>query len=523
MPQDPRRVACWRFEIISPLLDERFTAAERRRQMRSIARVTVQWPSGRYGRIATRTLARWLATFQKTRQLESLQPAARRPGKPRCTLREGMLLFALAFFEQDPDRSLYLCAKHLALKFNLARPPASATLHRALRNEPRYLALRKRARGQVRLRVRFQAAKPHELWHADAKSKFPYVFTTGIRMKLIILTILDDASRYPVASRLWPRENEAAAVGTFRDAAAEWGLPESFYADRGSCYDAEAFRQGLALLGIRRIETRARNPQAHGKLEAYNRILQRWFIDELRHQLAHDLAQLQEMLDAVTHLLYLPHRHREIGTSPQAALAGRRSERQVSLERLKEVFLGERRCVVCPRTGTIRLGRESFSVPPELSHKKKIVVLQDPEYPVSPYLRDNHGALVPLKRALTRRPEPASPPTSTPAREAPPPGALTPLVEHYRGRLLPKAYPGFGLPEIYAAFSQALGRQVPVDETEASSFVEFLKAGPFRPQAFLAALEVTLRELGPGRPLRSILAQLKKRIVPPPASKERRS
>jgi hypothetical protein len=64
---------------------------------------------------------------------------------------------------------------------------------------------------------------------------------------------------------------------------------------------------------------------------------------------------------------------------------------------------------------------------------------------------------------------------------------------------------------------------VPADEREASSLVKFLKAGPFRPEHFHAALALTLRQLGPGRPLQLLLQHLQKRILPNPDAKENRS
>ena len=63
------------------------------------------------------------------------------------------------------------------------------------------------------------------------------------------------------------------------------------------------------------------------------------------------------------------------------------------------------------------------------------------------------GRCEPLKAAFDSNPSPAP---RSPGNE--PVGPLTPLVERYRGRTLPQAHRGFGLPEIYEAFCQALGR-----------------------------------------------------------------
>ena len=92
-----------------------------------------------------------------------------------------------------------------------------------------------------------------------------------------------------------------------------------------------------------------------------------------------------------------------------------------------------------------------------------------------------------------------------------PVGSLTPLLERYRGRKLPQARSGFGLPEIYQAFSEALGRPVPFTEQEAVLILDWLKeSGPFDPADFRVALKRVLTRLGSGRPLARIVSELRK-------------
>jgi transposase InsO family protein len=513
-------VACFRFEQISPLLDPKLTAAERRRCIATLSKQEVQWPCGRFGKVSKRSLRRWLSAYFKDPRIEALQPKPPPSKPPGARMDPEVLAYALALLEQESDRSLYYLRKMLLLRFPPDKVPSRATLHRGLQAQPRYKALRKRARGEKRIRKRFQASEPHQIWHADAKAPFTVCFRDGVRRRFQVLSMIDDATRAALAAFVVSSESLAAAVRTFRHAAARWGLPDSFYSDRGSCYDSDVFRGGLALLGVRRIDTRSRNPQAHGKIESYHRALQRWFVTELKHHVIRDQAHLQELLDGVIHMLYQPHHHRELGRSPQEALGEQRSARLVSYERLQEAFLEECSYVVCPRTATIRINKTPFRVPVEYRNHKKITVLLDPEYPETPYLRMRDGTRVALCQALTRPSRKQPPPGHPCGTGEAPAGPLTPLFVEYRGRVLPKAYPGFGLPEIYAALAQALGRSVPADEEEASHIVAFLKAGPFEPTAFHSSLHATLRALGPGRPLRLILERLAGHIVKHPKHKE---
>ena len=90
-----------------------------------------------------------------------------------------------------------------------------------------------------------------------------------------------------------------------------------------------------------------------------------------------------------------------------------------------------------------------------------------------------------------------------------PSGPLSPLLETYRGRSLPQAVAGFGLPEIYHCFSIALDRPVPDTEKEADFVLRWLrKYGPFTRDAFNAAIDATLKRLGQGRSLAQMLEEL---------------
>ena len=511
MAPDPLREACWRFEQISPLLDPRLTGAERHQMIRAMARVCVRWPSGREAPVPKRTLYRWLRAYQKDPRVESLLRAARPPGEPTAIPPE-WVQYALAQLEEQPGRSLFILALRLQQRFQLPQPPSRSSLHRALKLQPRYQALRRRARGQARLRRRFQAARAHDIWHADAKAVCTVRFGDGTRQSVRILSILDDATRFVLAALVVKSESLAAAVATFRRAAARWGLPEKFYADRGSAYDSDAFRKGLAVLGIYRINTRPRNAPAHGKIEAYHRSLQRWFIAELPHQPVRDLAHLQELLDAFLDRIYHRHVHRELKQTPCAAFADSMSPRLVTLARLREAFLIEEQLKAHPTTGEVRVAGTLFLVPKErLRQGRRVRIGRDPEAAHAPFLLLGPGLYEPLPPAC---PPPPAPPPTTDAAPREPVGALTPLLEQYRGRTLPQARGGFGLPEIYDAFAQALARPVPATEAEATLVLDWLaKRGPFQPQAFHGALAKVRAALGPGRPLAQILRALDRLIV----------
>ena len=515
MTHDHRRIAIWRFQQISPLLDPRLTAAERRRMMEAMAEVPVIWPAGREDPVGLSTLYRWLTRYRKEPRIESLMPSKRRRSEGHePAIKPEWVEYALALLEEEPERSFYILGLRLRDRFGLDRLPAKSSLHRALKKEPRYRKLKRRGQDGNRLRVRFQAGQVHDIWQTDAKASFQVHFTDHTSRKVQVLSLLDDTSRYILRALVVQSESAATAVATFRQAAARWGLPRKLYADRHSSYDSKVFRDGLAVLGVHRIKTRPRNAPAHGKIEAYHRVLKKWFVKELKHQPVLDLRHLQELLDAVIDQAYQDHPHRELKCSPRQAFGECISQRLVTMERLREAFMARKDLAINPRTGTVRVGSELFRIPRPLRNRQRAEVYVDPEEPGCAYFQPSPGVFVPLEPAIKKADSPDQLHIDFQDRVEPA-GSLTPLLERYRGRTLPLARAGFGLPEIYQMFSEVLGRQIPSTEAESASVLEWLgRNGPFDPPVFRRSLDKAVERLGEGRPLSRILQEIKQQIRP---------
>jgi hypothetical protein len=100
------------------------------------------------------------------------------------------------------------------------------------------------------------------MWQGAAKADFIVTFTDGTSYKARIVSLVDDCSRFILAALVEVTESLMVLCKTFYNAAARYGLTDSFYADRGSLYDVYIFRQGLAHLGVRRINAKEINPSA---------------------------------------------------------------------------------------------------------------------------------------------------------------------------------------------------------------------------------------------------------------------
>jgi transposase InsO family protein len=510
---DLRKVAHWRYEQIADLLDDSLTGHERRVLLRRIARAPVRWPSGDDRRISEATLYRWLRAY-RARGLQGLMSSPRKDRGRRRRMEKDAVEKAIALLREEPRRSLTVLLEHLK---GFGAIPRS-TLHRHLKAHRAYARLRRLARGDPdrRLKRRFQARRPHQIWQCDAKGPFPVKLASGRTISIHVLTIIDDFSRAALAWRVTPSPDLGAAIEVFRSAARRWGLPEKFYADRASIFDAHAFRMALAELGVHRIRSKARNASARGKIEAYHRILEAWFVRELRHQVVQSIEHLQDLLTGVLEGMYLDHRHRSIQMPPREALAGRLSERQVSADRLLEAFLVRVRKKSHPKTGEVELGKQLFKVPAEFAGRPSDFAF-DTVDPGIAFLERPGRARLPLKLAVHIVEEPK--PKPSPRGD----GRLQALYDDVRGGLRPQAEAGFGLPELFSLFSTHLGRRVPLDEAEARLLQDFYRThGPLARAATEEALAKIFARLGSDRPLATYLAALAAKILPPPEERKPR-
>jgi len=513
MAQDPLKVALWRFEQITPLLDPCLSGIQRSELVNQMASMPVRWISGRDSPVARSTLYGWLSLYREKPAIESLLPDKRKPGVRQPCIKPEWIEYALALIEEEPARSLYILTLRIQTEFQLSIPPSRSSLSRALSRHRRYVAVRTAHHGPRR--THFVAAKIHQMWQGDAKADFTVTFIDGTSHKVRIVSLVDDCSRFILAALIVASESLLAVCKAFFSATARYGLPDSFYADRGSPYDAYVFRQGLALLGIRRINTKARNPSAHGKIEAYHRSLGRWFIKELPHQPVTDFVHLQLLLDAFIGNVYNKHIHRELKKSPGEAFNNTISQRTVSLQRLHQAFLKTSFQMPHPKTGTVRVNGVMFQIPSHyLIPRIRCKIAEDLLDSSQVFLvnaQGEHIALQPAVRSIQPRTQPRISLNSEVSCY--PVGSLSAILETYRGRTLPRPVSGFGLPEIYRCLAIAVERTVPDTEREAELVLKWLKEhGPFQPQAFQTALEVAAKRLGKGRTLAQLIDELTRSI-----------
>jgi transposase InsO family protein len=500
---NPWQIATWRFEMISALLDAKLTEAQKRHIIRERTTRAVQWPNSPQKRpIGKSTLFRWLQNYREKGFL-GLMPKARKDKGLARSDRCLQVNYALGLLYEQPERSLTQLMLYLELEFAKLSISRS-TLSRDLHAHPAFQGILRRRKGtDKKLRDLYETDQPHDSWQLDAKGPFPVTLISGKTIRVHVLSVLDDFSRYILAAIIAPAEDIEAAVRVFRLAASKWGMGMRMQFDRASAYDSKVFRTGLAILGVHRNWVKSRNPQAQGKIEAYHRSLKRWFVNEIAKQEVVDLQHLEALLQATIELVYNRHHHRQIKMSPQQALAQRISTRRVGAAELAQAFKVLIRAKSHPTTGQLALPNGLFRVPsryagqrcnfrydPVDKHEALLIIDDEHQIPLEPFTK---------KRAFDYQR----------ANEKRGTGQLQKLLDIWQGHRRPNAQPGFGLPEVFRELSRLLQRSVPIDQREATAIEAFYrKTGPLPAEPFRQAIDRTADVLGANRALNAYLQYL---------------
>jgi putative transposase len=147
---------------------------------------------------------------------------------------------------------------------------------------------------------RFVYPAPNACWQLDATE---YVLTGG--RKCVIFQLIDDHSRYAVASHVARAETSAAAIAVFDKAVAAHGVPQRLLSDNGLALNPS--RRGLLgqlvvhlmALGVEPITGKPYKPTTQGKNERFHQTLFR-YLD--KQPIADTLDDLQAQIDAFDHI-----------------------------------------------------------------------------------------------------------------------------------------------------------------------------------------------------------------------------
>jgi len=266
-------------------------------------------------------LFRLLARYRQG-GIEAVEPRSRRPKlsptRTRPEVEAAILELRLQLLDAGLDAGAQTIVHHLQLRFGAS--PARATIWRILKAHGLVTPQpQKRPRSSW---IRFEAELPNEMWQADSTH---WLLADGSEVE--ILNLVDDHSRFCLASVAFRTVKAPDVLETFFLAAENYGYPAKFLSDNAAVFSG-APRKGrvvleseLDRLGIQSRHSSPYHPQTCGKVERFHQTLKRY----LRRQVAPEsLAHLQLELDAFRRCYNQERPHRATpGRTPLQAFEAR--------------------------------------------------------------------------------------------------------------------------------------------------------------------------------------------------------
>lgn len=134
----------------------------------------------------------------------------------------------------------------------------------------------KRKKKKEKESERFEATRPLELVQMDILEFFIH------KLKVYLILLLDDFSRFVVGFRLLSETSIDAVIGLVQEVIDRYGKMEEVLTDRGFVFyswrGANRFERYLEVGGIHNTHARPHHPQTLGKIEAANKQLQKELI-----------------------------------------------------------------------------------------------------------------------------------------------------------------------------------------------------------------------------------------------------
>jgi len=142
---------------------------------------------------------------------------------------------------------------------------------------------------------RFQQKHRNRLWHSDIKYG-PYlpIGKDGIKKQVYLVTFIDDATRFVLHGEFYPVLDQVIVEDCFRQAIRKYGVPEAVYFDNGSQYRTKWMSRACAKMGIRLLFAKPYSPEAKGKVERFNRVVDS-FLNEVLVEKPQSLDKLNEL------------------------------------------------------------------------------------------------------------------------------------------------------------------------------------------------------------------------------------
>lgn len=326
-------MATQRFQLIAPLLAEGLDPGKARELKDIIAKANG---------LSERTIRRYLAQY-RSEGFSGLRPTGKKVlAKPEA-IPSYVLDQAILLRKEVPSRSVAQIIQILEWEGLVESGKIKRSTLQEKLTEKGYSTRQMKLYSQAGVASRrFQKRHRNQLWQSDIKyGPFLPIGPGGTNKQVYVVVIIDDATRFVVHAEFYPTLDSRIVENAFRQAILKYGVPEAVYFDNGKQYRTKWMARTCSKLGTRLVFTKPYSPEAKGKVEKFNRMIDS-FLEEAVLEKPKTLERLNELFQAWLSECYQekPHSAFEGKMSPHTAFkSDRKAIRFIDQDLLANAFL----------------------------------------------------------------------------------------------------------------------------------------------------------------------------------------
>ena len=330
-------IGLMKYSVIVPLINGSWDSEKSNKAFfRDAAEKTYTLPNGKTRQYSAPTIERWFNDYRKS-GFQALIPHSRSDEGRFRALDDDLRARIQYIHEQHPRLPAAEIRRQL-LEDGLI--PENGVSESTIN---RFLARIKAEQQDLpeKERRRYERAHINEVWCADT-SYGPYLKTEKGKLRVYVIALLDDASRFVLGVDVFFNDNFCNFMSVCKSAVSKYGYPHVFNLDNGSSFKNKQMELLAARLGSSLNYCHPYQPQEKAKIE-------RWFRTMKDHWMAKlDMRDFKTLDELRTNLLtYVVIYNR----TPHSALNGQTPEdrffseperiRRISREKIEEFFLLE--------------------------------------------------------------------------------------------------------------------------------------------------------------------------------------
>lgn len=339
MPNSLANTSIDRYTAVAQVLAKVAGGMTFSRAVRAVSKAPIRCLNGRILRPSVRTLQRWVANYQAG-GISALAPKSRRSSEPSHSLSSDFLRHLVKTKTSDPDASIPEVIRQARVLEIVAEGEeiSRVSVWRAAKrlNLPIFATKGVEKKDMSR----FEYAHRMQMTLADGKH-----FRAGVKSrKRVVITSLDDASRFVLAAAVGKTENSALFLKCLWKVITRWGKPECIYMDNGSGFTAHDVATVCARLGIGLIFGTEGYAEGHGKIERYHSTLIQGLLRSFRDnpEIDDDCASLELRIEHYNEHIYNQSSHESLPSmSPECRFLADKMPLQpiANVEQIRQYFI----------------------------------------------------------------------------------------------------------------------------------------------------------------------------------------